>query len=83
MNAFKLKDRDSDGIVDEEEFIAIIELLCENAGELIPSLLEITDPYQTNAITFTQMVRLVANYPEDSPILNRYSQKNAEENPVE
>lgn len=29
------------------------------------------------------MVRLVANYPEDSPILNRYSQKNAEENPVE
>lgn len=28
VNAFKLKDKDSDGIVDEEEFIAIIQLLC-------------------------------------------------------
>jgi len=24
------------------------------------------------------MVKLVANYPEDNPILNRYAQKNAE-----
>jgi hypothetical protein len=30
------------------------------------------------------MVRLVANYPEDNPILNRYAQKNAtDEYPVE
>lgn len=82
VNAFKLKDKDSDGIVDEEEFISIIELLCEDAAELIPSLLDIVDPYETKAITFTQMVRLVANYPESNPILNRYAQK-AEEYPVE
>lgn len=82
VNAFKLKDKDSDGIVDEEEFISIIELLCEDAGELIPSLLDIVDPYETKAITFTQMVRLVANYPESNPILNRYAQKAEEEYPV-
>lgn len=46
---------------------------------LVPSLLEIVDPYETKVITFTQMVRLVANYPEDNPILNRYAQKTAEE----
>jgi Ca2+-binding EF-hand superfamily protein len=82
VNAFKLKDKDSDGIVDEEEFISVIELLCEDAGELIPSLLDIVDPYETKAITFTQMVRLVANYPESNPILNRYAQKAEEESPV-
>jgi Ca2+-binding EF-hand superfamily protein len=74
VNAFKLKDKDADGIVGEDEFIAIIELLVEDAGALSSSLLDIVDPYETKVITFTQMVRLVANYPEDNPILNRYSQ---------
>ena len=76
VNSFKLKDKDADGIVDEEEFIAIVELLCEDAADQIPSLLEIVDPYETKKITFTQMVRLVANYPESNPILNRYALQN-------
>ena len=75
---FKKRDMDSDGIIGEEEFIAIISDLCEDAEELIPSLLDIVDPYETKVITFTQMVRLVANYPEEMPILNRYVQKNEE-----
>lgn len=62
----------------------IVEDLCEDSVNLIPELLDIVDPYETKVITFTQMVRLVANYPEDNPILNRYAQKNAtEEAPVE
>ena len=60
---FKKRDRDSDGIIGEEEFVAIISDMCEDASELIPSLLDIVDPYETKVITFTQMVRLVANYP--------------------
>lgn len=72
VNVFKIRDKDSDGIVDEDEFIAIIEELCEEASEIIPDLLGIVDPYETKSITFTQMVRLVANYPESNPILMRY-----------
>lgn len=78
MNAFKMKDTDNDGIINEEQFISIIEILCEDSSALIPTLLDIVDPYETKSITFTQMVRLVANYPEDNPILNRYIQKNAD-----
>ena len=44
--------------------MAIISDMCEDASDLIPSLLDIVDPYETKVITFTQMVRLVANYPE-------------------
>ena len=79
MATFKKRDRDSDGIIGEEEFVACIGDLCEDAASLIPSLLDIIDPYEMKVITFTQMVRLVANYPEENPILNRYAQKNNEE----
>ena len=58
--------------------MAIISDMCEDAEDLIPNLLDIVDPYETKVITFTQMVRLVANYPEQNPILNRYAQKNKE-----
>lgn len=40
-----MRDTDNDGIVNEEEFISIIELLCEKGAGLIPSLLDIVDPY--------------------------------------
>lgn len=78
VNSFKKRDRDSDGIIGEEEFVTIVEDLCEDAQNLVPSLLDIIDPYETKIITFTQMVKLVANYPEENPILNRYAQKHAE-----
>lgn len=35
----------------------------------------IVDPYETKMISFTQMVRLVANYPENNPILSRFIDK--------
>lgn len=38
----------------------------------------IVDPYETKTITFTQMVRLVANYPEANPILSRFIDKDEE-----
>ena len=38
----------------------------------MPYLLNIVDPYEIKLITFTQMVRLVANYPESRPILSRF-----------
>ena len=72
IQVFRVKDRDSDGIIDEDEFISIIEELCEEASDLIPELLAIVDPYETKSITFTQVVRLVANYPESNPILMRF-----------
>lgn len=42
---FKSRDRDSDGIVNEDEFISIVEELCEEAKDLIPDMLMIVDPY--------------------------------------
>lgn len=72
VSAFKHRDSDCDGIVSEDEFIAVIEELCEEANEIIPDLLVVVDPYETKSITFTQMVRLVANYPEGNPILSRF-----------
>ena len=72
VSIFRERDSDSDGIVNEDEFIAVIEQLCEEASDIIPELLMIVDPYETKTITFTQMVRLVANYPENSPILSRF-----------
>ena len=41
-------------------------------NDMIPYLLNIIDPYEIKQITFTQMVRLVANYPESRPILSRF-----------
>jgi hypothetical protein len=41
-------------------------------NDMIPYLLNIVDPYEIKQITFTQMVRLVANYPESRPILSRF-----------
>ena len=79
IQIFKVKDRDSDGIIDEDEFISIIEELCDEAADLIPELLAIVDPYETKSITFTQVVRLVANYPENNPILMRYLEPESEE----
>ena len=79
IQIFKVKDRDSDGIIDEDEFISIIEELCDEAADLIPELLAIIDPYETKSITFTQVVRLVANYPENNPILMRYLEPESEE----
>jgi hypothetical protein len=38
-------------------------------------MLMIVDPYETKSITFTQLVRLMANYPENNPILSRYTEK--------
>lgn len=64
VNSFKKRDHDSDGIIGEDEFVLIIEDLCSEASEVIPGLLNTVDPYETKVITFTQMVRLVANYPE-------------------
>ena len=61
--------------MDEDEFISIIEELCEEANDIIPEMLIIVDPYENKSITFTQMVRLVANYPETSPILSRFIEK--------
>lgn len=72
VNAFRAKDKNSDGVVDEDEFISIIEMLSDEADLLIPRLLEIVDPFEIKAITFAQMVKLLANYPEDNPILNRF-----------
>lgn len=39
----------------------------------------IVDPYESKAITFTQVVRLVANYPENNPILSRFLEDKADE----
>lgn len=36
----------------------------------------IVDPYEIKSITFTQVVRLVANYPESNPILSRFIDNN-------
>lgn len=45
MLAFKSIDNDQDGIVDEDQFIAIMEEVCEDASEMIPEMLDIVDPY--------------------------------------
>ena len=63
VSVFRQRDTDNDGILNEDEFISVIEELCEEASDIIPDLLMIVDPYETKTITFTQMVRLVANYP--------------------
>lgn len=69
----------------EEEFISIIKMLCsEEANDLVPELfaqLDQVDPLRSQTetaknkkaegITFTQMVSLLANYPENNPVLNR------------
>lgn len=75
MVVFKSRDRDSDGIVNEEEFISIAEELCDEAKDILPEMLMIVDPYETKSITFTQVVRLMANFPENNPILSRYIDK--------
>lgn len=67
-----MKDSNSDGIINEDEFIAVIQELCSEGNDIVPYLLNIVDPYELKQITFTQMVRLVANYPESSPILSRF-----------
>lgn len=38
-------------------------------------MLMIVDPYENKVITFSQMARLVQNYPEGNPILNRLISK--------
>lgn len=63
MRNFKQKDSDNDGIINEDEFILIIQDLCQEGNDIVPYLLNIVDPYEIKQITFTQMVRLVANYP--------------------
>lgn len=36
MVVFKARDHDADGIVTEDEFIAIVEELCDEAKDILP-----------------------------------------------
>lgn len=45
VKSFKNRDSDSDGIINEDEFIAIIQELCSQGNDIVPYLLNIVDPY--------------------------------------
>lgn len=38
-------------------------------------MLLIVDPYETKSITFSQLVSVIDNYPENHPILSRLHEK--------
>jgi hypothetical protein len=71
-------DRDADGILNEEEFNELLQNMCEEADELAARFLNIIDPYTTNTITFTQVCKLLSNYPESGPVLTRFLKDNRE-----
>jgi Ca2+-binding EF-hand superfamily protein len=75
---FRKVDRDADGILNEEEFSELLHTMCADADNITEQFLNIIDPYTTNTITFTQICKLLSNYPEGAPILTRYLKKDSQ-----
>ena len=48
--------------------------MCENGDKYLSSFLDIIDPNQTNQMTYSQVVKLFSNYPQDNPILSRFAE---------
>lgn len=76
VQAFRMADRDADGVVNEEEFNGLLSQVSEDAEELLSKFLNIVDPYSTNTITFSQVCKLLSSYPEQEPILTRFLREN-------
>jgi Ca2+-binding EF-hand superfamily protein len=60
MLVFKQVDSDNNGVLNEEEFIDLVNKMkiCENTDHDINYFLQIVDPYNNQEITFSEIVHL-------------------------
>ena len=81
VKLFQSIDTDRDGVLDEEQFIELVQNMKifgeENIQQIIEEFLNNIDPYQNKHITFSDIVELFSkiNFDESQTIMDRFCLK--------